>query len=245
MLVFLIDVLLRGYMMTVRSTGMRVMKGIASSLVAVACLAGCYTVQVQHTGKGSGAVEPGDALTVVLDYGGGSPDEAAKQEARLSECVQQALHEAGRALKLIPSDEFRRLVFPDFDITSAPRSTESLVLLLKVPQFRQKIDSLQLRYLVTVKQEETSSRPEGFGVGGGYPGIAILGATHKKRTELTACIIDMKSASETGVVSTTAESTGFYGWVIILPIIVPAMTELSACQHFGREVVKSISSRTE
>ena len=233
--------------MTAKSTGMRVMKGIASSLVAVACLAGCSTVQVQHTGKGSGAVEPDDALTVVLDYAGGSPDEAAKQEARLSECVQQALHEAGRALKLIPSDEFRRLVFPDFDITSAPRSTDSLVALLKVPQFRQKIDSLQLRYLVTVREETSYSRSEAVvgGVGGYGAALVILGATHEKRTELTACIIDMKSASETGVVTTTADSTGFYGWVVILPIIVPAMTESTACQHFGREVVKSISSGTE
>lgn len=243
--VFLTGVLLKGYMMTTRSVGMmRVMKGVASSLAAVACLAGCSTVQVQHTGGSSGAVEPGDALTVVLDYTGGSPEEAAKLEVKLSECVQQALHEAGRALKLIPSEEFRRLVFPDFDITSAPRSIESLVSLLKVPQFRQKIDSLQLRYLVTVK-EETSSRSEAVAVGGGYPGWGILGSGHEKRTELMARIIDMKSASETDVVSTTAESTGFYGLVVILPIIVPAMTESTACQHFGREVVKSISSMTE
>jgi hypothetical protein len=189
-------------------------------------------------------VAPGEALTVVLDYVGGSPDEAAKLEAKLSECMQEALHEAGRELKLIPSDEFRRLVFPNFDITSAPRSTESLVSLLKLPQFRQKIDSLRLRFLVTVK-EETSSQSDFFGVGGGYPGWGILGSTHEKKTELMASIIDMKRAIETDLVRTTSESTGFYGLVVILPIIVPARTESTACQRFGREIVKSISSMEE
>jgi hypothetical protein len=225
--------------MTARSKGWRVMKGIASSLFAVACLSGCSTVHVPHTGKGFGGEEPHDALTVVLDYTGGSPEEAVKLEARLSECIQQALNEADRALKLIPSDEFRRLVFPDLDITSAPRSTESLGLLLKVPQFQQKIDSLRLRFLVTVKKEETSSRSDGI------VGPYLVLVTHEKIFDLVAHIIDMKSVSEKGVVSTTEKSTGLYGLLGILPIIIPPITESNACQHFGREVVKSISTMTE
>jgi hypothetical protein len=139
------------YIMTGRSTIPKMLNLIASILVAVACLAGCSTVEVQHTGKGSEALEPGEPLTVVLDYVGSSPEEAAKLEARLCECVQEALHKAGKTSKLIPSDEFRRLVFPGFDITSAPRSTESLIILLGVNEFQQKIESLQLRYLISVR----------------------------------------------------------------------------------------------
>jgi hypothetical protein len=225
--------------MTARSKGLRVMKGIASSLIAAACLSGCSNVQGPHTGKNFGGAEPRDALTVVLDYAGGSPDDAVKLEARLSECIQKALYEAGRALKLIPSDEFRRLVFPDLDITSVPRSTESLGLLLKVPQFQQKIHSLRLRFLVTVKKEETSSRSDGI------VGPYVILVTHEKRFDLVAHIIDMKSVSETGVVSTTEESKGLYGLLGILPIIIPPMTEPTACQHFGREVVNYISNKTE
>jgi SAM-dependent methyltransferase len=233
-----------GYIMTRRSTIPKMLNIVASILVAVACLAGCSTVRAQHTGNASEALEPGETLTVVLDYVGGSPEEAAKLEARLSECVQQALHEAGQASKLIPPDEFRRLVFPGLDITTAPRSTESLVSLLKVPQFRQKIDSLRLRYLITVR-EESSSQSENVAIVGGYPPAPILGSAREKRTNLTARIIEMKSASETGAVSTTAESIGFYGVVGIVPIIVPPMTDSKACQRFGSEVVKFISSRTE
>jgi len=219
---------------------LKVIKKTSATLVVVACLTGCSTVQVQHNNGGdTGAVSLEDSLTVVLDYSGGSPQEATKLEARLSDCVHEALREQGQAARLILANEFRRAVFPNFDITSAPRSTQSLLSLLKIPQFRQSLDSLGLRFIVVV-QEDTSSQSEYFGVGGGYPGWGIVGSTHEKRTELIAHIIDTKSTTQTDAVSTTAESAGFYGLVVILPIIVPAVTESAACQRFGMEIVKSI-----
>jgi len=220
--------------MTAGLQKMRVVNGIASFLVAVICLVGCSTVQVQHGGTVSGPLDQADALTVVLDYGGGSPEDAAKLEVRLSKCVQEALNEAGLAAKVVPSDEFRRTVFPDMDITSAPRSAKSLASLLKVPQFRHKVDSLRLRYLITVT-ENTASRYK----------AAALGVTQTKTTNLTAHIIDVKNPSETGEVSITAESKGAYGLAMFLPIIVPARTESPACKRLGREVVKVISGETE
>jgi len=214
----------------------------------VACLAGCSAkVQVQHSGKVSGALEPGDGLTVVLDYVSGSPEKAAKLETRLSGCVQQGLRKAGWPAKFIPPDEFRRLLFPDLDITLTPRSAESLVSLLKAPQFRHKIDSLRLRYMVVIKEETwlwEDVDERGNMVPVGFPYLATL-FTHKKSTDLTASIIDLKSGSETGVVSDTAESTAYYGHVLIMPIILPAVTESTACQRLGREVVKFISSKAE
>jgi hypothetical protein len=101
-----------------------------------------------------------------------------------------------------------------------------------------------LRYLISVR-EETSSRSEGVAVGEGYPPIGILGTTHEKRTNITARIIDMKTAYEKDFVSATSESTGFYGIVVFLPIIVPPTSESVACQNFGSEVVKSIMSSKE
>jgi len=38
------------------------------------------------------------------------------------------------------------------DITSAPRSVESLAALLKAPEFLQKIEALHLRYVVNVRE---------------------------------------------------------------------------------------------
>ena len=193
-------------------------------------------------------METGDTLTLVLDYGylARSLEDDARLEVGLSQCLQQALKEGGQAVKLIPPDEFRRVVFPDLDFTFGPPSAETLGSLLEVPHFRQKTDSLQLRYLIAVR-EATTSGYEPLVTGWGAMGGAfwIIGATHRKSTNLTARITDMKNPSETGEVSITAGSSGFYGVFVILPIIVPAMTESTACTRLGREIVQFISGETE
>ena len=193
-----------------RSDERKVTRGIASFLLVAVCLAGCSGVEVQVSGRGAGPVEQGEALTLVLDYGGGSPDDAVELEARLSTCVQEALEAAGSPAHLLPSAEFRRAVFPGMDITSAPRSVESLAALLKAPEFRQKIEALHLRYVVNVR-EGTASRHQPVFVGVGYPGGGILGAGYTKQTGLTAGIIDMRRANQAGVVTSTVGSAGFYG----------------------------------
>lgn len=235
----------------------------------VACLAGCPAkVQVQHSGKVFGALEPGDCLTVALDYSAGSPEKAAELETSLSLCLKQALREAGWPAKFIPPDEFRRSLFPNLDITSAPRSVESFVSLLKAPQFRQGIDSLRVRYVVVIKEETwlwsnvaeyngqaTQSTDlkesflqllmaplEGFCIALFALPPPMMG-TYKKRTDLKASIIDLKSGIESGVVSGTGESTGYWGRVYIMPIFLPAVTESTTCQQLGREVVRFISSK--
>ena len=216
------------------------MIGIVTNLVIVTCIAGCTKGRLRHQGRETESIEQNDTITIVLDYAGGSLDEAKKLETRLSESVQEALHDSDTVLRLIPPDEFRRLVFPGLDITSTPRSTASLALLMKAPKIRQKIDSLRLRYLVSVKEETFTRRGSGFTGYAPAPGGVSFLATYKKRTNLKASIIDMKNASEKDVVDIDEKSTGIYGLVVI-PFFIPAATELEAIQRFGREVVKCIS----
>jgi hypothetical protein len=77
-------------------------------------------------------------------------------------------------------------------------------------------------------------------------GLFAFGATQKKRTHLTSRIIDVKNPSEMGLVVTAAESSGWYGFGVFLPIIVPAgTTESPACKRFGWELVRFILGETE
>jgi hypothetical protein len=212
---------------------------IVLGLFALAGLVGCSTAYVDHEGTVSRPLEQDETLTVfVLGKAGDLPKKAAKLEVRLSECVQQALNEAGRGAKLIPSDELRRDVFPDMDIPFARRSAEYLVSLLKEPQFQPKIDSLRLRYLITIEEQTTYVET------GGENELMML-VKMEKKTYLKARIIDTKSASETGVVSTTIESKGYAGFGLLGIFYVPAVTESTACKRLGKEVVTFISSGTE
>ena len=223
-------------MMRTASKELVVVKGIASCIVVLVCLAGCSTVHVQHSRGGCGPTERDDALTLVLDYGSGgrSLEEDARLEVVLSECLRGALKGGSQAVTLIPADEFRRVVFPDLDSTSAPASAKTLASVLEVPHVRENIDGLQLRYLIAVRAGTTSK------VHGGVAPY-IVGAGHWKLTYMKAFMIDVENASETGEVRVVVESIGFYGF----PIIWPAVTESPACKRFGREIVKFISAETE
>jgi hypothetical protein len=235
-------------MMETASKDMMVIKGIASCIVVLLCLAGCSNVTVLHSRGSCGPMDGGDALTLVLDYRdfGRSLEEADTLEAGLSECLQRALKEGGQAVTLVPPDEFRRVVFPDLDSTSAPRSVETLASILEEPHVRQKIDSLQLRYLITVREVTTSGSELVGGAGGDMGGAFwVIGASQRKTTRLLARIIDIKNPKEPGEINTWAHSSGFYGVFMILPIIVPTVTESPACKRFGREIVRFISGETE
>jgi hypothetical protein len=235
-------------MMRTASKELVVAKGIASCIMVLVCLAGCSTVHVQHSRGSCGPTERDDALTLVLDYGSGgrSLEEDARLEVVLSECLRRALKGDSQAVTLIPADEFRRVVFPDLDFTFGPPSAETLVSLLEVPHFRQKTDSLHLRYLIGVRGGTTSGYEPFFAAGGSMGGAFwIIGATHDKTTNLTAHITDMKNPSETGEVSIYAGSSGFYGVFVVLPITWPAVTESPACKRLGRELVQFISDETE
>jgi hypothetical protein len=230
-------------MMETRPKKKGMIGGIASCIAVLVCFAGCSTIEVRHSERSSGPLEKGDVLALVLDHRdhtGRSLEEAASVEAGLSECLRRALKEGAQSVTLIPPDEFRRIVFPDLDGASAPASAEILDSVLEAPHVRQKIiDALQLRYLImarqgTVSQWKTHTAPDG----GHW--------THTKTTLLWAHIIDVKNATETGDLTTTAESSGFYAVLGILPIIVPAgPTESPACKRFGTEIVKFISGETD
>jgi hypothetical protein len=220
---------------------------IVPILVAFVCLTACSTVYTEQKGGTSGEMEPGDAITILLDYVGGSPEEAEKLESGLAACVQQALKEASQPARLISSDEFRRVLFPGMDLTTAPRSVPSLLLLLKEPRFIEEVDALGVRYIVSITEETSSSLGPVILGAGGYPGVLIAaGAGHKKRTELVARLIDMRNSKDAGTVSARRESVGYYGVVLyVIPVVWPAVTESSTCERLGKEVAAFISPQRE
>lgn len=193
---------------------------------------GCAKLHVTEIPTRVTGIEPGDSITVALDFQGGSPQKAEKLEKSIGDCISDAILERNLSVRFIHPGEFRRAVFPDMDITSAPRTRESVLMLLSSPQFRETIKSLNLRYLVTVR-ERTANEARGYG--GHMAGGVVV---HEKSTELVANIIDLQKASDSGEFQVTVKDTGYYGCVAYLPVVIPAFTESRACKTLGRAVTK-------
>lgn len=196
-------------------------------------LTGCAAkFRVEEIPRSVTGIEAGDCITVVLVYQGGSPQKAEKLEKSIGDCISGAMVKRNLSVRFIPPGEFRRAVFPDTDITSAPRP-RAILGLLSSPQFRDKIKSLNLRYLITVR-ERTELKEHLRGASQ----IAFLELAHEKSTVLVADIIDLQKASDSGEVRVTVEDSGVYACVCIFPVVAPAFTEGRACQALGRAVTK-------
>ncbi len=192
---------------------------------------GCATIRVEVIPRSVKGIEAGDCLTVVLDFQDGSPQKAEELEKSIGDCISDAMIWRNLSAKFINPGEFRRAVFPDMDITSVPRGGDRILGLLGSSQFRNKIQSLNLRYLITVREHTWShTTMELDHHWGGY-------WIHRKNTELVAYIVDLQKASDSGEVRVTVAGRGYYGYCILLPVI-PAYTEGRACQILGRAVTK-------
>lgn len=193
---------------------------------------GCATIRVDVIPGSITRIEAGDCIAVVLDFEGGSPARAEKLEKSIGGCISDAMVERKLSIRFIDPNEFRRAVFPGMDITSAPRTRESLVGPLTSPKFRDKIKSLDLRYLITVREGTWSSTQVETD-----RQIYVI-RIHGKTTELVASIIDLQNVADSGEVRVTVKDSGYYGCISCLPVVVPAFTESRACKTLGREVTK-------
>jgi hypothetical protein len=213
--------------------------GAIYAIVVIACFLGCTTVKVTHTNMASWPIEQGDGITVLLDnpsyFTNRSMFNARKLEARLCDCVQKALRRTDCPLKFIPSDEVRSSLFLDTP-NEEMKGIESLDSLPMSSDFRQKIDSMRLRYLVIVN-EGTHSVSEAGG------DELAVGVSVTKTTSMTGRIIDTKYDNKTDTFNINVESEGVYGaFYLIVPIIVPPASESKACRRLGKEVVAYIMS---
>mgnify|MGYP006901957908 FL=1 len=221
-----------------RATG--ACKGFALCAVLSSIIAGCSTAQGQGIRQGDSIIQARDGITVVLDYRGGSQEDAEKLEKSVGDCVIAAIESKGLPLRFVTPSEFRKEAFPDMNITSAPRSVESIRTLTGQSQFRRAIDRLNLRYYVFVS-ESTRYQDEPVMVGGGYPPVAVLmGAAQMKETELLATVLDLHRPSDPKEMTSHVTDWGYCGFVFIVPVLIPAMTEAKACEALGRTIVEHI-----
>ena len=111
--------------------------------------------------------------------------------------------------------------------------------------FREKINSLGVRYLVIVsgQGEEYQHSWGDIFCGGGYGGGGCGGLIiWKKDYSFRAFILDTKQSSGSGEVTSGVSDHAWLAVIGILPIGFPAFSESKACQALGDDLVKFFES---
>jgi hypothetical protein len=171
-------------------------------------------------------------------------------ETDLANCLGDALAEAYPELVVIPETTFVQTIFPDLPAALAPRSPEYIKLALTHPDVRERIATLNLKYLVYVagtREMERNWRDLEVACVGGY-NVAWCGGgiILEQTSRLTAVIIDVETTRELNSIRASDSGTS---WIVMpfLPITVWHMTDTRepSCQELSHELVYALRTQTD
>lgn len=200
-------------------------------------LCGCTRVSVQSFRDMPALVEPHDAVAIVIS------DETTDFAVNAEGCVSKALKETFPTLRVISSDDFYRIAFPNTVTEKAVRTSTDISLLLKETAFRERIAPLGLRYLISIQGGTQQKGEPVVGAFGGPGGAAtVLGATWDRVSSLNASIMDLKKDQSIGSLWVSASGKPWFICIgfgpLCAPLGAPAFTESEACGSFGEGVAR-------
>jgi len=159
-------------------------------------------------------------------------------EADLEHCATQAIDKAFPDLVYISREKFSQRAFPNLPADAVPLKLRDMRVLLDSRKFRERIEPLNLRYIVYVSGHTHKVSSHDWATIGGYMAATFIGmSTWERKTDASALVFDLKNPESTVDVESSAEGTG---WVAgLFPIIVgaPATTEYQACRIVAEQLV--------
>ena len=240
------------------------MKARLPQLVLVlACLVGgCGTMDtpvVNSRQSSSTAIASDEAVSIVLNRYRQCEDarkedcwvdsSSASKERDFDGCVSKYLLKERPKLRILPAEEFRRVAFPDKEFLASPRSPEAIIELLSDAEFKRRVDSVHVRYLVVLDMETRNTAKDwDFDTAKGM--ASAVDRHWIRESRLKATVIDMGHALQVGVAN--AEVSGNAGYVVPFILIIPlppipyfSATESRACAELGQELGQKFFTTTD
>ncbi|HBB17650.1 MAG TPA: hypothetical protein DCZ97_11885 [Syntrophus sp. (in: bacteria)] len=211
-------------------------------LLAISVFAGCATTNVRQTRNTPVALSSNDAIAVVLDHFWYSLGTERIGESQ-AECVVGATSRKAPGLRVLSPADFREAIFPGFEAAAVPGTPETLALLMDHPEFRSRLESHGIRYLVLLRGGTRAIRHGSISCEAGYrwEGGCYGVWWWDKTTDLGALIMDTQQRAVTNEITATANGTPWFAVIFIAPVGIPVSTEYPACQAIGESIAFHLS----
>jgi hypothetical protein len=220
---------------------------LLAGLTACVVLAGCMTAKVDETRQAASAVQRGESIVVLRKpqiEGTGTEDEflGCLQDRLGGDVVHPDKGQSTKAHKNSPfkiygAQQFEDALFPWFESSTAPSNAAGLKLLLQRPGVTERLQEIQVRYIVWVDGKTHTSDSNGSiacAIGPGIGGCIGLG-WWDKQSGYVASVWDLNTATEIGSVSTDVVGTSvLIGAIAPIPIITPVRK--TACDRLGDQL---------
>lgn len=222
----------------------RLIRPVLISLLAIFAFASCATTNVRQTQKTPMALSSNDAIAIVLDHFWYSPGSERIGES-LAECVAGATSQKAPGLRVLSPAVSREAIFPGFEAAAVPGTPETVALLMDHPEFRSRLESHGIRYLVLLRGGTRATRhgeiscEAGYRWEGGCYGLWWW----DKTTVLEAVIMDSQQRGVANEITVTAKGKPWIAIILVAPVGIPVSTEYPACQAIGESIASHLSGR--
>jgi hypothetical protein len=210
-------------------------------LFAIAVFSSCATTNVRQTQQTPVALSSNEAVAIVLDHFWYSLGSERIGESQ-AECVAGATSRKAPGVRVLSPAVSREAIFPGFEAAAVPGTPETLALLMDHPEFRSRLESNGIRYLVLLRGGTKAIRHGEIDCDGGYGGGGCFGAYWwDKSTNLEAIILDTRQGTISNEITATVSGRPWIAVIYVAPVGIPVSTEYPACQAIGESIAFHLS----
>ena len=154
------------------------------------------------------------------------------------DCLNRSLSKKQDQFNVISTTEFQNIFYPWFEPSTAPQNNEDLPKLLGKGIIKDKLDELEIKYLVKVTGETKTNASSGAlscaagPGGGGCFGFAWWDDT----SSYEASVWDLSQETSVGNLSANVSGTSVIP-AIVIPIPILARTQSNACEGLTQQIV--------
>ncbi len=203
---------------------------IISSLLVMSC----STTRIDQEVNAAYSIKDGESIVVLSD----SYHTGNKTENDFMDCLNRSLSKNQDQFNIISTTEFQNIFYPWFEPSTAPQNIEDLPKLLGKQIIKNKLDELEIKYLVKVTGETKTNASSGAlscaagPGGGGCFGFAWWDDT----SSYEASVWDLSQETSVGNLSANVSGTSVIP-AIVIPIPILARTQSNACEGLTQQIV--------
>ena len=194
----------------------------------------CSTTRIDQEVNAAYSIKDGESIVVLSD----SYHTGNKTENDFMDCLNRSLSKKQDQFNIISTTEFQNIFYPWFEPSTAPQNIEDLPKVLGKQIIKDKLDELEIKYLVKVTGETKTNASSGAlscaagPGGGGCFGFAWWDDT----SSYEASVWDLSQEASVGSLSANVSGTSVIP-AIVIPIPILARTQANACEGLTQQIV--------
>ncbi len=159
------------------------------------------------------------------------------EDEKFAGCVQRGLKNELTEISFIPGDRFRHALYPWFEPSTAPKEIGELLVILSKAPVIERIKTLGVELLIYVYGDTFQSRFDGDV--DASSGVAVGYLLAERETHILTTVWNLNEKIIIGNTDVNFQGTVHLP-ILGLPIVIPALTESSACSETVKRISNSI-----